>query len=211
MKLAGATAVTNTDPVLPMSAGLNAIVLTTVAIDAVMTPLVTPVVETLNGFALKVAKTLLLALILTVHAPGPVQSPLQPTNVAPAPGVALKVTKAFSKNWALQNVTQLMPLGVLLTVPAPVPNTETDRPRNAVAPPKFAVTFFDAVMLTVQLPVPVQSPLQPMNVDPGSSATVSVTLVPLANDALQALPQLMAAGALVAVPEPVPDLVTVRP
>mgnify|MGYP006928526708 CR=1 FL=1 len=104
-----------------------------------------------------------------------------------------------------------MPLGVLPTVPFPVPNTHADKPRSDVTPPKFAVTFLEAAMFTVQLPVPVQSPLQPINVDPGSGVTVSVTLVPLTNDALQVLPQLMPAGALLAIPEPVPDLVTVRP
>jgi hypothetical protein len=93
-----------------------------------MMPSVTPEVETLKGVALKVAITLLLALILTTHVPVPVQSPLHPTNVAPELAVAFSVIKAFSINCALQIAVQVMPLGVLLTVPDAVPNTQTDKP-----------------------------------------------------------------------------------
>jgi hypothetical protein len=49
-----------------------------------------------------------------------------------------------------------------------------------VLPPlKVAVTDRAAVIVTMQLPVPVHAPLQPLNVDPAAAAAASVTLVPL--------------------------------
>src|SRR5437899_2858783 len=65
-------------------------------------------------------------------------------------------------------------------------------------------------MVTVQVPVPVQAPLQPVNVEPASAVAVSVTVVPCENEAEQVAPQSIPVGELVTVPEPVPDFVTVR-
>ena len=76
-------------------------------------------------------------------------------------------------------------------------------------PLKVAVTDRDAVMDTVQFPVPVHAPLHPANVDPLAATAVSVTDVPLVKLAAQALPQLMPAGDDVTVPLPVPTLLTV--
>src|ERR1051325_7117846 len=73
-----------------------------------------------------------------------------------------------------------------------------------------AVTDWAAVSETVQVPVPVQAPLQPANVEPLAAAAVRVTEVPLAKLALHVLPQLIPAGDEVTVPVPVPALVTVR-
>ncbi len=42
----------------------------------------------------------------------------------------------------------------------------------------MAVTLRAAVMVTTQLPVPVQAPLQPVKVEPVAAAAVRVTLVP---------------------------------
>jgi hypothetical protein len=64
-------------------------------------------------------------------------------------------------------------------------------------------------MVMLQVPVPEQAPVQPSNEEPVVAAAVSVTAVPLLNRAEQAVPQLMAAGLLVIVPEPVPDELTV--
>ena len=71
-----------------------------------------------------------------------------------------------------------------------------------------AVTL--ALMLTVQLPVPLHAPLQPVKMLPVVGVAVRVTFVPLANDALQVEPQLMPAGVLLTVPVPAPVLATVR-
>ena len=69
---------------------------------------------------------------------------------------------------------------------------------------KVAVTFCAALMLTTQLPVPVHAPLQPVKLLPAADVAVRVTLAPVVKDALQLVPQLMPAGVLVIVPEPVP-------
>jgi hypothetical protein len=63
--------------------------------------------------------------------------------------------------------------------------------------------------VSVQVPVPEQSPLQPAKLEPPVGVAVSVTLVGAVNAAEQLAPQLIAAGALVTVPLPAPALVTV--
>jgi hypothetical protein len=45
---------------------------------------------------------------------------------------------------------------------------------------KLAVTLREVLMLTVQVPVPVQAPLQPAKLEPLLATAVRVTLVPLA-------------------------------
>src|SRR5207244_6385826 len=76
---------------------------------------------------------------------------------------------------------------------------------------KMAVTACAALIVTVQVPVPVQPPpLQPEKVEPAAGTAVKVTEVPLANLAEQPMPpQTMPAGALVTVPLPAPALLTV--
>ena len=67
------------------------------------------------------------------------------------------------------------------------------------------------VTVTLQVPVPEHPPpLQLEKVDPALGEAVKVTLVPELYGSEQSAPQLMPAGADVTVPEPVPDLVTVR-
>jgi hypothetical protein len=61
----------------------------------------------------------------------------------------------------------------------------------------------------MQAPVPVHAPFQPVNVEPAAGVAVKVTAVPPVKDARQVVPQEIPAGALVTVPPPVPDLVTV--
>src|SRR5437867_1779540 len=76
---------------------------------------------------------------------------------------------------------------------------------------KVAVTDWAALIVTMQLPVPLHPPPhQPMNADPLAGMAVKVTDVPLANDALHAAPQSMPAGLLVTVPLPLPVFVTDR-
>jgi len=68
-----------------------------------------------------------------------------------------------------------------------------------------------AVTVNVQVPVPVHPPpLQPAKFDPVDAVAVSVTELPVANEALQVAPQSMPDGLLVTVPVPVPTLLTVR-
>ena len=72
------------------------------------------------------------------------------------------------------------------------------------------MTVWSADIVRVQVPVPVQSPLQPVNTEPASGVAVNTTEVPSPKSAAQVAPQVIPAGALVTVPVPVPALVTVR-
>jgi hypothetical protein len=76
-----------------------------------------------------------------------------------------------------------------------------------------AVTFFAASIVSVQVPVPAQSPDQPVNTDVLFGVAVSVSIVPLAMLAAQ-MPELPAqlmipAGVEVVVPPPAPVCETV--
>ena len=97
---------------------------------------------------------------------------------------------------------------------APVPGEgqEAERPvgGGGTAVLKVAVTFLLASIVTIQLPVPEQAPDQPAKVEPEAGLAVKVTEVPEVYDSEQSEPQLMPAGLEVTVPEPKPDLVTVR-
>ena len=68
-----------------------------------------------------------------------------------------------------------MPAGSLVTVPVPDLTTVSVYLGSAV---KVAATLWAALMVTVQIPVPVQAPLQPANLEPAAGVGVNVTLVP---------------------------------
>jgi hypothetical protein len=103
---------------------------------------------------------------------------------------------------------QLIPVGVLVTVPVPAPALETVSVKVSCA--KVAVAVVAAVSVTVQDPVPEQPPpLQPPKVEPEAGVAVSVTTVPLGKLAEQVTPQVIPAGELVTVPLPVPAVPTV--
>ena len=71
------------------------------------------------------------------------------------------------------------------------------------------MTVVDAFRVTKQLPVPLQPPpLHPVNVEPAEGVAVKVTAVPLVIPVEQVAPQEMPAGALVTLPLPVPEFVT---
>jgi len=65
------------------------------------------------------------------------------------------------------------------------------------------------VTLSVQVPVPLQAPLQPLKIQPLAGVAVSVVFVPELKLALQVLPQLIPPGLLVTVPPPFPETLTV--
>jgi hypothetical protein len=68
-----------------------------------------------------------------------------------------------------------------------------------------AVTLRAALMVRVQVsPVPVQSPDQPMNVEPAAAAAVRVISSPGSKTAEHVAPQSMPTGAEVTLPSPVP-------
>ena len=161
------------------------------------------------------AVTLRAWVMLTVHGAVPLHpSPLQPANSDPLAGVAAKATLCPLGKVALHVSGQLMPAGLLVTVPLPVPATLTVSGWGVTgggSKVKVAVTLRACVMLTVQGPVPLHpSPLHPANVAPLAAAAVNVTLVPASKAALHAAGQLMPAGLLVTMPLPVPVLLRVK-
>ena len=73
---------------------------------------------------------------------------------------------------------QLIPEGLEVTVPLPVPALLTVRVKRCRV--KVAVTDLDAFMVTEQVvPETVSHPLQPVKVDPVAGVAVRVTTVPL--------------------------------
>src|SRR5262249_29435051 len=84
------------------------------------------------------------------------------------------------------------------------------RGRGRGATTKRGVTVVSAVIVTTQVPVPVQPPpLQPVKVEPVAGVAVNVTWVPVAYEAAHAVPQLMPPELLVTVPPPAPNILTV--
>jgi hypothetical protein len=70
---------------------------------------------------LKVAVTDSFAFIVTLQAPLPAHAPDQPTKYPPFAGVAFNVTIVPEENDALHVEGQLMPAGLLFTMPVEVP------------------------------------------------------------------------------------------
>ena len=70
---------------------------------------------------MNVAVIKVLVVIFNVHVGVPVHAPDHPANTEPVPGVAVSVTGVPLANVALHAVPQLMPDGLLVTVPVPVP------------------------------------------------------------------------------------------
>ena len=64
-------------------------------------------------------------------------------------------------------------------------------------------------LFTLHVAAPEHAPVQPEKVEPAAGAAVSVIELPKATLVEQLVPQEMPAGALVTVPVPVPDFVTV--
>src|SRR5437867_1143788 len=148
--------------------------------------------------------------MVTVHAPVPEQPPpLQPVNVEPVAGVAVSVTLVPLSKEAEQVAPQSIPAGLEVTVPLPVPAPLTVR--VTVWRLNVAVTVVAAFKVTEQVPVPKQPPpLQPVKVEPVAGVAVSVTKVPLSNEAEQVTPQSIPGGLEVTVPLPEPSRVTER-
>jgi hypothetical protein len=137
----------------------------------------------------------------------PVQAPVQLVKVVPAVGVAVKVTTVLGAKLAVQVVPQLIPVGLLVIVPIPVPTLVKVNAKGVRV--KVAPTLCAALIDTVQvLTVPVQAPVQLVKVEPVLAAAVKVTLAFWLKLAEQVVPQLMPAGELLTDPAPVPALVT---
>ena len=157
---------------------------------------------------MKVAATLVAALTVTVQVPVPEQLPAQPVKTDPAAGFGVRVTAVPALTESEHVAPQFMPAGELVTVPEPVPFFVTDSVTGGAV--NVAVTEVVALIVTAHVPVPEQAPLQPPKMEPAAGTAVRVTDVPGAKDCEHAAPQLMPAGLLVTVPEPLPLLFTER-
>jgi hypothetical protein len=159
------------------------------------------------GWSVKFAVTDVADVIVTTQLPVPVQPPPDhPLNVEPVDGVATSVTIELMSNIELHDEPQLMPAGVESTEPLPLPVLLTVS-ENCLRV-NVAVTCCTVSVVTMQVPVPVHAPLQPVNVESAAAVAVSVTIVPGANIWLHVVPQSMPAGLDVTEPLPLPSLVT---
>ena len=150
------------------------------------------------------------ALIVTLQVPVPVQAPLHSVNSEPGPATAFSSTAFPSSYSKLQVEPQSMPAGVEVTVPAPVPDLETESLNFGLGRSlNSAVTSLAALIVALQATVPEQAPLHLTNSEPASALAFSSTSVPDSYSAEQVEPQSMPAGMLVTLPVPVPDLETV--
>jgi hypothetical protein len=82
--------------------------------------------------------------------------------------------------WALaHNRPQLMPAGVLVTVPRIRPNGVLTTSRVKLWRSNRAATFRAASIATLHAPPPLQAPDQPTKSDPALGRAVKVTVVPI--------------------------------
>jgi hypothetical protein len=88
----------------------------------------------------------------------PLQAPAQDVKASLLPGVSLSVTGVLGGKVKLQVVGQLIPAGLLVTVPAPLPAIDTV---NTSPAKKAALTLSVPVIDTVQGAIPEHAPLQP--------------------------------------------------
>src|SRR5512146_2434242 len=124
-----------------------------------------------------------------VQAPVPVQGPLHPPKADPLEGTASRVTEVPPANEAVHVVPQLMPTGLLVTVPVPVPEVVTCNCACVCA--KTTVTASLPFMATEQPALPEQAPPHDCSAQPAAGVAVRATLEPVAKGALQLVPQLM--------------------
>jgi len=138
-----------------------------------------------------------------------VHRPDHPAKVVPVAGAAVNTTFDALVKLAAHVPGQLIPAGLLVTVPVPVPASCTVMRTPDEVKLNVAVTEAAAVSVKVHVPVPLHAPDQPANVEPVPGVAVSVTAVPTAMLPLHVVPQLIPAGLLVTAPAPVPAFCTV--
>ena len=128
------------------------------------------------------------------------ESPLQPRKNDPGNGVTVSVTTCPDRNGALQVAPQLMPAGLLLIMPLPVP-------------PLLTVSVLGGVELRIKVAVQLRSsdivtmlsaqsalPVQPTKDHPAAGVAIRLICCSNPNCVVQMLPQEMPVGLLVTVP-----------
>jgi len=117
----------------------------------------------------------------------PLQSPDHPTNTKPGSGIAVKVTVLFWGYVPLQVLVSQVKFGAL-TLPLVGLVIVTGNNTGA----KFALQLFALLTSIVNgFAVPLQSPLQPVNIKPGSGVAVKVVVVGAGKVLVQLVPQSM--------------------
>jgi hypothetical protein len=104
----------------------------------------------------------------------PLQAPEKPLNVDDPSGVAVSVTLLPDSNVLEQVAPQLMPAGLELTLPEPLPASVTLIGKVAM---KSAVAVMSPLRSNEQV-VPLQALLQPLKREPDAAVAVSWTGVP---------------------------------
>lgn len=147
------------------------------------------------------------------HVPLPLQTPpFHPANNDPVIAIGVSVTGDVISNWFAQvPEVQLIPAGLLDTVPEPVPLTDTLTVRVTGKLLKVAVTVVSVLRAITHVPVPLQPPpLQPAKSEPAAGEGVSV-MVAGGNVFIQVPDaQFTPAGLLVTEPVPGPAICTVN-
>jgi hypothetical protein len=116
--------------------------------------------------------------LVPLHPP-----PLHPANDELAATVAVRVTRVLGSKLALQVCPQLMPEGLLVTLPFPLPPSTTV---NIGVVLKLAMTDMFCIKVTLHTPVPLQAPDQPAKKEFAVGDAVSDTWVPLEKLAVHA-------------------------
>ncbi len=131
--------------------------------------------------SLKFAPTVESALSVTTQAPVPLQAPVQPAKLKPAAGLGVSVITVPERNDSEQRVLAApheIPIGSLVIEPPCSGVTLTVSVRLTGIALKVAVTLRAALIVTLQVPVPVHAPLQPAKTEPWAGVAVRVTTVP---------------------------------
>jgi hypothetical protein len=128
--------------------------------------------------------------------------PVQPAKLEPEAGVATRFTFVPLLSVVVHVLPQLIPAGLLVTVPLPVPV-------------RFTVSVYVVIKLNtavqlisefiVTLPLLQADSDQPAKVEPLAGAAARATAVPPVYTSVQSLPHVIPAGELVIVPLPVPE------
>jgi hypothetical protein len=87
-----------------------------------------------SGDAMRLNVAVADAVVVRVQGPGPEQPPLHPEKLEPAPAVGVSVAVVPLIKFPEQVLLQLMPAGLLVTVPLPLPANTTETLKVAAVP-----------------------------------------------------------------------------
>jgi len=124
---------------------------------------------------LKVAVACRFAVSVSIQVDAdPLQAPVHPAKPEFVPGTSVRVTDVPELKLALHVGGQLMPVGLLDTVPVPLPARLTVSVGKLWFKLKVAVTCVFALRVTMQV-MPLHAPLHPANDEFVPGVAVSVT------------------------------------